>query len=204
MSNTMSPIPSATTFAISVDTFDGRSRLGEAHQALTNFLHYQSHVRFAAAASLPPHILAADNNKWKEIIWLLNNETRALNTLKKLINAIRANNKELEESYAATHPEATWGDQWTAQRPPGWWHRSRPLDPHQQIQHKCWGLTWDCYSEQFWPGASVTTHGLQYYEYLICWTGTLTFTSYSLLYDWLIWTYQFLYPLPYYHHRPLP
>ncbi|KAF8656888.1 hypothetical protein AX14_007967, partial [Amanita brunnescens Koide BX004] len=51
----MSPIPSATTSAVSVNTFDGRSHFGKAHQALTNFLHYQSHVQFAAATSLPPH-----------------------------------------------------------------------------------------------------------------------------------------------------
>ncbi|KAF8637741.1 hypothetical protein AX14_010270 [Amanita brunnescens Koide BX004] len=57
------PIPSTTTSAVSVDAFDRRSRLGEAHQALTNFLHYQSHVRFAAAASLPPHISPADDNE---------------------------------------------------------------------------------------------------------------------------------------------
>ena len=50
----------------------------------------------------------------KEIIRLLKNETQAINTLKKLINVIRANNKELEESYATAHPKATWGDQWTA------------------------------------------------------------------------------------------
>jgi hypothetical protein len=114
MSNATSLIPSATTSAVSVDAFDGRSRLGEAHQALTNFLHYQSHVQFAAATSLPPHVSPADNNERKEIIRLLKNETRALNMLEKLINAIRANNKELEESYAAACPEATWGDQWTA------------------------------------------------------------------------------------------
>ena len=114
MSNTTSPIPSATTSAVSVDAFNRRSRLGEAHQALTNFLHYQSHVRFAATTSLPPHISPADDNERKEIIRLLKNETRALNTLEKLINAIRANNKELEETYAAARPEATWGDQWTA------------------------------------------------------------------------------------------
>ncbi|KAF8624588.1 hypothetical protein AX14_011749 [Amanita brunnescens Koide BX004] len=114
MSDTTSPIPSTTTSAVSVDAFDRRSRLGEAHQALTNFLHYQSHVQFAAAASLPPHVLPADDNERKEIIRLLKNETRALNTLEKLINVIWANNKELEESYAAARPEAMWGDQWTA------------------------------------------------------------------------------------------
>ena len=114
MSNTTSPIPSTTTSSISVDAFDGRSRLGEAHQALTNFLHYQSHVRFAAAASLPQHVSPADNNERKEIIRLLKNEARTLNTLEKLITAIRANDKELLETYTAVGPETTWGDQWTA------------------------------------------------------------------------------------------
>ncbi|KAF8625833.1 hypothetical protein AX14_011543, partial [Amanita brunnescens Koide BX004] len=54
------------------------------------------------------------NNEQKEIIRLLKNEMQALNTLEKLINVIQANNKELEESYTAACPEATWGDQWTA------------------------------------------------------------------------------------------
>ena len=114
MSNTTSLIPSTTTSSISVDAFDGRSHLGEAHQALTNFLHYQLHVQFTAAASLPQHVSPADNNGRKEIIQLLKNEAQTLNTLKKLINAIRANDKELLETYTAVGPEATWGDQWTA------------------------------------------------------------------------------------------
>ena len=114
MSNSTSPIPSTTASSISVDAFDGRSRLGEAHRALTDFLHYQSHVRFAAAASLPQHVSPADNNERKEIIRLLKNEARTLNTLEKLITAIRTNDKELLETYTAAGPETTWGDQWTA------------------------------------------------------------------------------------------
>ena len=110
----MSPIPSTSASSISVDAFDGRSRLGEAHRALTDFLHYQSHVWFAAAASLPQHVSPADNNERKEIIRLLKNEARTLNTLEKLITAIRTNDKELLETYTAAGPETTWGDQWTA------------------------------------------------------------------------------------------
>ena len=114
MSNSTSPIPSTTASSISVDAFDGQSRLGEAHQALTNFLHYQSHVWFTAATSLPQHVSPADNNERKEIIRLLKNEAQTLNTLEKLITAIQANDKELLETYTAAGPKTTWGDQWTA------------------------------------------------------------------------------------------
>ena len=81
--------------------------VGEAHQALTNFLHYQSHVQFAAAASLPPHVSPADDNERKEIIRLLKNEARTLNTLERLIAAIRANDKELLETYTRSLPSPT-------------------------------------------------------------------------------------------------
>ena len=54
---------SSTNPAYNVPAFNGRDRLVTLHQDITDFLHYQSHVRFAVTKSLPPHTSTANERE---------------------------------------------------------------------------------------------------------------------------------------------
>ena len=54
---------SLTNPAYNVPSFNGRDRLVRLHQEITDFLHYHSHVRYAATASLPPHTTTANQRE---------------------------------------------------------------------------------------------------------------------------------------------
>ena len=54
---------SSTNPAYNVQSFNGRDRLVALHKEITDFLHYQSHVRFAATESLPLHTSAANKRE---------------------------------------------------------------------------------------------------------------------------------------------
>ena len=62
---------SLTNPAYNVPAFHGRDHLVALHQEITDFLHYQSHVRFAATKSLPPHTTAANERERETIIEFL-------------------------------------------------------------------------------------------------------------------------------------
>ena len=86
-----------------VPAFNGRKQLTEIHHHLSDFLHYQSHIRLDAATSLPPGTL-------------LKEECLCLQTLKQLIDCIDTNTGkilDLYEELKVTHNEdwgaLTWG-----------------------------------------------------------------------------------------------
>ena len=54
---------STTNPAYNVPAFNGRDHLVTLHKEITDFLHYQSHVRFAATESLPPHTSSANKQE---------------------------------------------------------------------------------------------------------------------------------------------
>ena len=54
---------STTNPTYNVPSFNGRDRLVALHKEITDFLHYQLHVRFAATESLPPHTSAANERE---------------------------------------------------------------------------------------------------------------------------------------------
>ena len=70
---------SSTNPAYNVPAFNGRDRLVAIHQEITDFLHYQSHVRFAATKSLPPHTSAANEQERETIIEFLKEERARCN-----------------------------------------------------------------------------------------------------------------------------
>ena len=72
---------STTNPAYSVLSFNGRDRLVALHKEITDFLHYQSHVRFAATKSLPPHTSAANKRERETIIEFLKEERTCIRTL---------------------------------------------------------------------------------------------------------------------------
>ena len=54
---------SSTNPAYNVPAFNARDRLVALHQEITDFLHYQSHVRYTVTRSLPPHTTAANERE---------------------------------------------------------------------------------------------------------------------------------------------
>ena len=68
---------STTNPAYDVPAFNGRKQLTEIHCHLSDFLHYQSHIRLDAATSLPPGTLHANQNERKVIITLLKKNASA-------------------------------------------------------------------------------------------------------------------------------
>ena len=101
--------------AYNVPAFNRRKQLAEIHR-LSDFLHYQSHIRLNATTSLLPGTLHADQNERKAIIALLKEERLHLQTLKQLINCIDTDTSEILDLYKelkVTHNEdwgaLTWG-----------------------------------------------------------------------------------------------
>ena len=102
---------STTNPAYNVPAFNGRKQLAEIHRHLSDFLHYQSHVRLDTATSLPPGTLHANRNERKAIIALLKEERLRLQTLKQLIDCINTNTGEILDLYEelkVTHNK-DWG-----------------------------------------------------------------------------------------------
>ena len=54
---------SLTNPTYNVPSFNGHDHLVALHKEITDFLHYQSHVRFTATESLPPHTSSANERE---------------------------------------------------------------------------------------------------------------------------------------------
>ena len=120
---------STTNPTYDVPAFNGRKQLAEIHRHLSDFLHYQSHIRLDAATSLLPGTLHADRNERKAIITLLKEERLRLQTLKQLIDCIDMNTGEVLELYEeskVTH-NADWGA--LAWGPLPDWEQPQPPNP---------------------------------------------------------------------------
>ena len=90
---------STTNPAYNVPAFNGRKQLAEIHCHLSDFLHYQSHIRLNAATSLPPGMLHTNRRECDAIIAIIKEEHLRLQTLKQLIDCINMNNGEILELY---------------------------------------------------------------------------------------------------------
>ena len=103
----------AAPAALEVPAFDARHRLAQIHAAITDFLHYQSHVRLFASTSLPSSVPGPDDAARLRILALLAEEQRYLALLRYLIEATEANDRELIRSYQNAEPVAgphAWGN----------------------------------------------------------------------------------------------
>ena len=90
----------STTYpTYNVPAFNGRKQLAEIHHHLSDFLHYQSHIRLDAATYLPPGTLHANHRKRDAIIAIIKEERLCLQTLKQLIDCIDTNDGEILELY---------------------------------------------------------------------------------------------------------
>ena len=94
--------------AYSVHAFDGRERLMEINQLLTDFIRYQTQVRLKAASCLPLFVSAADNGARNQIVTRLKEEHRRLEALKRLITGIDKANEDLIHFYEDPPLESAW------------------------------------------------------------------------------------------------
>ena len=120
---------STTNPAYNVPAFNGRKQLAEIHRHLSDFLHYQLHIRLDATTSLPPGTLHANRRKRDAIITIIKEERLRLQTLKQLIDCIDTNNGEILELYEeskVTH-DADWGA--LAWGPLPDWEQPQPPNP---------------------------------------------------------------------------
>ena len=103
---------SSTNPAYDVPSFNGRDHLIRLHQEITDFLHYQSHVRYAATASLPLHTAAANERERDMIIEFLKEEHARIRTLKRLLNAANDNAMELQTFFedSPIDSDINWGE----------------------------------------------------------------------------------------------
>ena len=118
---------STTNPAYNVPSFNGRDRLVALHKEITDFLHYQSHVRFAATESLPPHTSSANERERETIIEFLKEERAHIRTLKRLLEMADDNAATLHSLFKdlPIDPDINWGElawgpmpQWEQPPPP--------------------------------------------------------------------------------------
>ena len=102
---------STTNPAYDVPSFNGCDCLVRLHQEITDFLHYQSHVRYAATASLPPHTTTANQREQETIIEFLKEECAWIRTLKRLLEMADDNAAELQTFFedSPVDPDINWG-----------------------------------------------------------------------------------------------
>ena len=103
---------SSTNPAYNVPSFNGRDRLVALHKEITDFLHYQSHVRFAATESLPPHTSTANERERETIIEFLKEERARIRTLKRLLEMADDNATALHSLFedSPVDPDINWGE----------------------------------------------------------------------------------------------
>ena len=103
---------STTNPAYNVPSFNGRDRLIALHKEITDFLHYQSHVRFAVTESLPLHTSAANEGERETIIEFLKEERAHIRTLKRLLEMADDNAATLHSLFedSPVDPDINWGE----------------------------------------------------------------------------------------------
>ena len=118
---------SSTNPAYHVPAFNTRDHLVALHQEITDFLHYQSHVQYAATKSLPPHTASANERQRDTIIEFLKEERAWIRTLKRLLKMADDNAAELHHLFedSPVDPDINWGElnwgptlQWEQPPPP--------------------------------------------------------------------------------------
>ena len=105
------------------------------HQEITDFLHYQSHVRYAATASLPLNTATANQREQQTIIEFLKEECARIKTLKRLLDMVDDNTTELHSLFEdlPISIDVNWGEvNWG---PAPQWEQPPPL-PQDEPQAK--------------------------------------------------------------------
>jgi hypothetical protein len=116
---------SSTNPAYSVPAFNGHERLIRIHQEITDLLHYQLHVRLAAASHLPPGTCSTNQQEREAIIEFLKEECAHIRTL---LDMAKNNDVELQGLYedSPVTADADWGTFAWGPMPP--WEEPPPAD----------------------------------------------------------------------------
>ena len=103
---------SSTNPAYNVLAFNARDHLVALHQEITDFLHYQSHIWYAATRSLPPHTTTANERERDTSIEFLKEERAQIRTLKWLLKMADDNAAELHRLFedSPVNPDINWGE----------------------------------------------------------------------------------------------
>ena len=118
---------SLTNPAYDVPLFNARDCLIALHQEITDFLHYQSHVRYTTTKSLLPHTTAVNQHEREMIIEFLKEECTRIKTLRRLLEMADNNTAKLHCLFEdlPINPDINWGElnwelmpQWEQPPPP--------------------------------------------------------------------------------------
>ena len=103
---------SQTNPTYDVPSFNACDHLVTLHQEITNFLHYQLHVQYAATASLLPNTATANQREWVTIIEFLKKERAHIKTLKWLLDMANDNAAELHLLFedSPVNNDVNWGE----------------------------------------------------------------------------------------------
>ena len=95
-----------------VPAFNGHDCLICLHQEITDFLHYQLHIQYAATASLPPNATATNERERDTIIKFLKEEHAHIKTLKHLLDLAGDNTTELKGFFqdSPVSQDINWGE----------------------------------------------------------------------------------------------
>ena len=95
-----------------VPSFNAHDHLIALHQKITNFLHYQLHVRYAATTSLPPNTTTANQRECTTIIEFLKEEHTHIKMLRWLLKMANDNTAELHSLFedSPVNTNINWGD----------------------------------------------------------------------------------------------
>src|SRR6266576_4791062 len=91
------PTPDQQVFDVSA--FDGRRRFQEIHELLSDFIHYQSHIRSHLTTTLPSEIPCPNEEQQQSILDLLKEENADVQSLKDLVEIIKKNNVRMIKKY---------------------------------------------------------------------------------------------------------
>jgi hypothetical protein len=118
---------SQTNPTYSIPSFNARDRILRIHEEITDFLHYQSHVRFAATTSILPGTCSVVEQEREAILEFLREERRQIWLLKSLLDMVDSNDQELIHRYedSLVTRDEDWGTfawgpllQWEQPPPP--------------------------------------------------------------------------------------
>ena len=103
---------SQTNPAYDIPLFNARDCLVHLHQEITNFLHYQLHVWYAATTSLPLNTTATNQRERETIIEFLKEEHARIKTLRWLLEMANNNTAKLHSLFedSPVNSNINWGE----------------------------------------------------------------------------------------------
>ena len=110
--------------------FNAHDHLIHLHQEITNFLHYQLHIQYAATASLLSHTTATNQREQEMIIEFLKEECAHIKMLRWLLKMADDNSAKLHPFFkdSPVNNDINWG-------PMPQWEQPQLQDRQQDTRH---------------------------------------------------------------------